>query len=113
MPCGAVGWQVPQPGKASGRLGEVFAEVDAPRPSRRPATVTRSTVQSRRCLSGSEPGPDGCGAGMYYNTDTDSCEPWVAPNVYVNPVYAPIPNLSACVPVTGRRGHVSGSACVG
>ena len=50
---------------------------------------------------------------MYYNTDTDSCEPWVAPNVYVNPVYVPIPDFSACVAVTGRRGHVSGSACVG
>ena len=34
-----------------------------------------------------------------------------APNVYVYPVYVPIPpNLSACVPVTGRRGHVGGSA---
>ena len=51
---------------------------------------------------------------MYYNTDTDSRRPcWVAPNVFVNPVYVPIPNFSACVTATGTRGHVSGRACVG
>ena len=35
---------------------------------------------------------------MYYNTDTDSCEPWVAPNVYVSHVYVPIPNFSGTSP---------------
>jgi hypothetical protein len=55
---------------------------------------------------------------MYYNTDTDSRRPcWVAPNVFVNPVYVPIPNFSACVTATGARGHVTSAglrarACV-
>jgi hypothetical protein len=58
---------------------------------------------------------DGCGVGMYYNWDTDQCEPWAqAPgNVYVNPVPVLVPNFSACVSATGRRGHVTASGCVG
>jgi hypothetical protein len=33
--------------------------------------------------------------------------------MYVNAVYVPIPNFSACVTATCRRGHVSGSAASG
>ena len=32
---------------------------------------------------------DGCGVGMYWNTQTFQCEPWAA-NVYVDP-YVPVP----------------------
>jgi hypothetical protein len=57
---------------------------------------------------------DGCGVGMYYNWDSDQCEPWAqAPgNAYINPVPVPVPNFNVCVNAGGRRGRVTVSGCV-
>jgi hypothetical protein len=53
---------------------------------------------------------DSCGVGMYWDTQTQACEPW-AQAPYVAPIPVPIPNFSGCINVSGPRGR-SGSACI-
>ena len=43
---------------------------------------------------------DGCGEGMYWNYETNQCEPWVAApgNVYIDPyIPVPIPVWNPCI----------------